>query len=112
MSVKFLCAPKRFPEFLVWNVLYPGVRRAGILLCPVGGPPCACVKVHIVCGFVCVCLRAVVDRRRVSDDLVHVKVIVAVRMLRVHSVSVVVVSAARFVCVIHRLCSSRLLSCR
>lgn len=30
--------------------LYPGVRWAGVLLCPVRRPPCASVKVHIVGG--------------------------------------------------------------
>lgn len=85
-----------FPECLVWNALYPGVGGAWVLLRPVRRSPCACVKVHIV-GFVRMRLRAVVDRRRVSDDLVHVKVIVAVRMLRVHSVCVVVVPPAQLI---------------
>lgn len=99
VSVKFVCAPECFPEFPVWNVLlllYPGVRGAWVLLRPIGRSPCARVKVHVV-GFVRVRLRAVVDRRRVSDDLVHVEVVVAVRVLRVHSVGVVVVPPARLV---------------
>lgn len=83
--------------------LYPGVRRAGVLLCPVRRPPCASVKVHVVGGgFQSMRLGAVVDRGRVGDDLLQVRVIVAVGMLQVHSVRVVV-PPARILCVIHRL---------
>lgn len=50
--------------------LYPGVRRAGILLGPVRRPPCASIEVHVVGGgFQSMSLRAVVDCRRVGDDL-------------------------------------------
>lgn len=47
-------------------------------------------------------LGAVVDRGRVGDDLLQVRVVVAVGMLQVHSVRVVV-PPARILCVIHRL---------
>lgn len=83
--------------------LYPGVRRAGVLLCPVGRPPCASVKVHIVGGgFQSMRLGAVVDRGGVGDDLLQVRVVVAVGMLQVHSVRIIV-PPSRLLCVIHRL---------
>lgn len=83
--------------------LYPGVRRAGVLLCPVRRPPCASVKVHVVGGgFQSMRLGAVVDRGRVRDNLLQVRVVVAVGMLQVHSVRIVV-PPARLLCIIHRL---------
>lgn len=70
--------------------LYPGVRRAGVLLRPVRRPPQAGVKVHIVSGFHSVRLRAVVGLGRVADEVLQVLVVVAVGLLQVHSVRVVV----------------------
>lgn len=93
----------KMSQFFEWNALYPGVRGARVLLGPVRRPPCAGVKVHVVgVGFESVALRAVVDSGRVGDDLVGVEVVVAVRVLHVHSVGVVV-SSARLVRVIHGL---------
>lgn len=89
------------------DLLYPGVRRAGILLGPVGRPPRAGVKVHIVGGgFQSVRLGAVVDCGRVGDDLFQVRVVIAVGMLQVHSVCIIVPPAGIF-CVIHRLRGDR-----
>lgn len=85
------------------QTLYPGVRGAGVLLCPVRRPSCASVKVHVVGGgFQSVRLRAVVGRGRVGDDFVQVRVIVAVGLLQVHSVRIVA-PPARLLCIIHRL---------
>lgn len=47
-------------------------------------------------------LGAVVDCRRVGDDLLQVGVVVAMGMLQVHSVCIVV-PPARLLCVIQRL---------
>lgn len=91
--------------------LYPGVRRAGVLLCPIGRPPCASVKVHIVGGgFQSVRLGAVVDCGRVGDDLLQVRVVVAVGMLQVHSVCIVV-PPTRLLCIIHGLQLKRQVGC-
>lgn len=70
--------------------LNPGVRRAGILFCPVRRPPYARVKVHVVVGFQPVGLRAVVGRGRVGDDILQVRVLVPGGVFQVHSVSIVV----------------------
>lgn len=83
--------------------LYPGVRRTRVLLCPVGRPPCASVKVHVVGGgFQSVRLGAVVHCGRVGDDLLQVRVVVAVGVLQVHSVRIIV-PPARLLRIIHRL---------
>lgn len=50
--------------------LYPGVRRAGVLLWPEGRPPRAGVKVHIIGScFQSMRLGAVVNGRWIGDDL-------------------------------------------
>lgn len=70
--------------------LYPGVRRSRILLSPVGRPPGASVKVHIVGGgFQSMRLGGVVDCGWIGDDLLQVGVVVAVGTLQVHSVRIV-----------------------
>lgn len=92
--------------------LYPGVRRARVLLGPVRRPPCASVKVHIVGGgFQSMRLRAIVGRGRVGDDVLQVRVVVvAVGVLQVHSVSIVV-PPAWLLCIIHRLKGKERVGC-
>lgn len=75
--------------------LYPGVWRAGVLLCPERRRPCGSVIVHVVTGgFQSMRLRA--EGGRVSDDLLQIRVVVAVWVLQVHSVCIVV-SPARLI---------------
>lgn len=81
--------------------LYPGVRRAGVLLGPVGRPPCGGIEVHVVGGgggFEAEWLRRVVGRgvAHGAGRLLHVAVLVAVRRVRqVHALVRLVVTPAR-----------------